>query len=72
MRHVPSLIDTFIDHALHAAGAILSWHPSPEAHFLGQVVHDLASSEAVRLWVRTSARVYWTRLTARLGRGHDR
>ncbi|MFJ8162349.1 hypothetical protein ACIRBY_15650 [Streptomyces sp. NPDC096136] len=72
MRHVRSVIDTCIDHALHTTGAVLSWHPGPEVRFLGQVVHDLASSQAVRLWVRTATRVYGTRLTARLSRGDDR
>ncbi|WP_331738059.1 hypothetical protein [Streptomyces sp. NBC_01276] len=84
MRHVRSTIDTFIDtfidtvidtvigHALHTVGTVLSLHPSPEVHFLGQVAHDLASSEAVRLWVRTTAHVYRTRLTARRNRRDDR
>ncbi|MFH7594393.1 hypothetical protein WDV06_04710 [Streptomyces racemochromogenes] len=72
MHDVRSLLVTFIGHALHTAGAVLSWHPSPEVHFVGQVVHDLASSEAVRLWARTTIRVHWTRLTARLSRGDNR
>ncbi|MFJ4317054.1 hypothetical protein ACIP46_17520 [Streptomyces lavendulae] len=71
MRHVRSVIDSFTDHALHAAGTVLSWHPSPEVRFLGQVVQDLASSEAVRLWVRTTAQVYRARLMARMSRRAD-
>ncbi|MGW5422696.1 hypothetical protein [Streptomyces sp. NPDC003943] len=63
MRHVQS----FIDHALRTVD-LLSWHPSPEVQFLAQVGGDLARSEAVRLWVRTTAQVYGTRLTARLTR----
>ncbi|MER6142468.1 hypothetical protein ABT174_20895 [Streptomyces sparsogenes] len=68
MRHVLSLID----HVMRGTGALLSWHPSPEVQFLGQAVSDLARSEAVRLWVRITAQVHWTRLTARLSRRRDR
>ncbi|MCX5380408.1 hypothetical protein [Streptomyces sp. NBC_00091] len=68
MHHVRS----FIHHALRSAADLLSWHPSPEAHFLGQVLGDLAANEAVRLWVRITARVYWTRFTARLHRRGNR
>ncbi|MFK0259006.1 hypothetical protein [Streptomyces sp. NPDC090445] len=68
MRHVPSLLD----HALRAGGELLSWHPSPEAQFLSQVIRDLAAGEAPRLWVSTAARLHWTRLTALATRNRNR
>ena len=64
MRHVLS----FFDHALRGTSDLLSWYPGPEVQFLGRIAGDLVRSEAVRTWVRITARMYWTRFTARLGR----
>ncbi|WP_189533610.1 hypothetical protein [Streptomyces roseolilacinus] len=64
MRHVRSC---FV-HALRTAGELLSWHPSPELRFLARTVAALVGDEGVRLSVRTAARVYRARLTARWGR----
>jgi hypothetical protein len=64
MRHVLS----FLDHALRGTSDLLSWYPSPEVQFLGRIAGNLVRSEAVRTWVRITARTYWTGFTARLGR----
>lgn len=65
--HAHSLKDT-----LRRAVEICSWHPSPEVTFTIRLVTDLVGNEGVRLWVRWTAQVCWTRLLAALARNRRR
>ncbi|MFC8537551.1 hypothetical protein ACFUJY_27085 [Streptomyces sp. NPDC057249] len=45
-----------------------TWHPTPEAALAVRAVVDLVRDEGVRMWVRWTARVLWTRALGTLSR----
>ncbi|MFF2776087.1 hypothetical protein ACFVU3_14370 [Streptomyces sp. NPDC058052] len=45
-----------------------AWHPSPEVSLALRAVGDLVGNEGVRIWVRWTARIIWTKALAVLSR----